>query len=135
MSNRESNGQMIGLMTAEHSAQESPLSAKILLPFCYLFWHTLVRLETKAEESVLKSPSLKCQKKQGLPQFCWLFESGLLESPLSAMILRPYKAVTFEVMAVACPDCSGCVVRTGEQQRQGIRKKKICYACYTNHRD
>jgi hypothetical protein len=66
------------VMTTEHSAQESPLSAKILLPFCYHFWHTLVRLETKVGESVLKSPSLKWKKKQGLPQFCWLFESGLV---------------------------------------------------------
>jgi hypothetical protein len=41
MSNRESNGQMIGLMTAEHSAQESPLSRQnsvtVLLPFLAYF--------------------------------------------------------------------------------------------------
>src|ERR1022692_1773278 len=34
------------LMAAEHSALESPLSSNILLPFCYHFWHTFVRLET-----------------------------------------------------------------------------------------
>jgi hypothetical protein len=46
-------------MAAEHSALESLLSAEILLPFCYRFWHTLMRLETKVGESVRKSPSLK----------------------------------------------------------------------------
>ncbi len=65
-------------MAAKHSALEPALSAKILLPFCYHFWHTSVRLETKVGESALKSPSLKWKEKQGLPQFCWLFESGLL---------------------------------------------------------
>jgi len=67
-------------MAAEYSALESLLSAKILLPFCYRFWHTSVRLETKLGESVLKSPSLKWKKKQGLPQFCWLFEFAAAES-------------------------------------------------------
>jgi hypothetical protein len=51
------------------------------------------------------------------------------------MILGPYKTVMFEVMSVACPGCSGCVVRTGEQHTAGYPKKKICYACYTNHHD
>jgi hypothetical protein len=46
------------------------------------------------------------------------------KSPLSAMILRPYKAVTFEVMSVACPDCSGCVVRTGELHTAGYPKEE-----------
>jgi hypothetical protein len=69
-------------LTAEHSALESPLSANILLPFCYRFCDTSVRLETKVSESVLNSPSLKWKKKQGVPQFCWFFESGVVESPL-----------------------------------------------------
>jgi hypothetical protein len=34
----------------------------------------------KARESVLNSPSLKRKKKQGVPQFCWLFEFAAAES-------------------------------------------------------
>jgi hypothetical protein len=67
-------------MTAEHSALESPLSAKILLPFCYRFCDTSVQLETKVSESVLKSSTLKWKKKQGVPQFCWLFEFAAADS-------------------------------------------------------
>jgi hypothetical protein len=46
-------------MTFDLLAVESPLFANILLPFCYLFWHTSVRLEMKVSESVLKSPAVK----------------------------------------------------------------------------
>src|SRR5271170_6179745 len=67
-------------MTTEHSAQESLLSARILLPFCYRFCHTFVRLETKVGESVLKSSSLKWKKEQGFPRFSWLFEFAAAES-------------------------------------------------------
>jgi hypothetical protein len=50
--------------------------------------------------------------------------------------LPAFRIGTFEAMSVTRrPGCSGCVVRTVEQDTAGIPKKKICYACYTNHCD
>jgi len=57
--------------------------------FCYRFWHTSVRLETKAGESLRKSPALKWKKRHGLPQFCWLFEFGAAESRPPSQSLKP----------------------------------------------
>jgi hypothetical protein len=68
------------LMAVDHSALESLLSARILLPFCCHFCHTLARLETKVGESVLKSPSLKWKKKEEFPWFCCFFEFDPTES-------------------------------------------------------
>jgi len=39
-----------------------------------------MRLETKVGEGVLNSLPLNWKKKQGVPQFCWLFEFAALES-------------------------------------------------------
>ena len=61
-------------------ARNEAVEARIPLPFCYRFWHTLVRLETKVGEIVLKSPSLKWKKKQGFAQFSWLLEFAAAES-------------------------------------------------------
>jgi len=64
----------------ERTAFGSGVPAKVLLPFCYHLWHIFVRLETKVGESLLNSASLKWKKKQGVPQFCWLFEFAAFES-------------------------------------------------------
>jgi hypothetical protein len=77
-------------LAVEHSALESLLFARILLPFCYPFWHTSVRLETKVGEIVPKSSALKWKKEHGFTQFCSLSEFGAAESiPPSQTFLNP----------------------------------------------
>ena|ERR1039458_5490815 len=67
--------------------------ARILLPFCYHFWHTLVRLGTKVGESILKFTSLKWKKKQGFAQFCCLFEFAAAESRYRYQFQKPLQNI------------------------------------------
>ena len=79
--NVRSDGVNWWLMAAEHSVLESPLSSNILLPFCYHFWHTFLRLETKVGESVLKSPSLKWKKNKEFLSFVGFLNLALHNPP------------------------------------------------------
>jgi hypothetical protein len=72
-------------MTAAHSALESPLSAKILLPFCYHFWHTSARLETKVGEAYESLHRSSGRKSKDFLSFVGFLNLALCNPPLSAM--------------------------------------------------